>query len=79
MIKCMMDSIQPTSSTGSDYGGISPLMSFVMGNDTNYKQKFYKPLLKRPSAGITTVFTIYIVWELCTAWDLIILTDHFMQ
>ena len=26
-------------------------MSFVMGNDTNYKQKFYKPLLKRPSAG----------------------------
>ncbi|XP_065889712.1 tRNA pseudouridine(38/39) synthase-like [Dysidea avara] len=52
MIKCMMDSIQHTSSvssTGSD-GGISPLMSFVMGNDTNYKQKFYKPLLKRPSA-----------------------------
>ena len=57
MIKCMMDSIQHTSSvslTGSD-GDISPLMSFVMGNDTNYKQKFYKPLLKRPSAGITSV------------------------
>ena len=37
------------SSSGS---GVSPLMSFVMANDTNYKQKFYKPLLKRPAAGM---------------------------
>jgi len=62
MIKCMMDSIQHTSSvpsTGSDDGGISPLMSFVMGNDTNYKQKFYKPLLKRPSAGIISIVCVY--------------------
>ena len=51
MVKSMMDSIQQTSSSVSSDEGVSPLMSFVMGNDTNYKQKFYKPLLKRPSAG----------------------------
>ena len=45
------DTAIPTTSDNSS-SGVSPLMSFVMANDTNYKQKFYKPLLKRPSAGM---------------------------
>ena len=47
------DTAIPTTSRGGDSGnsGVSPLMSFVMANDINYKQKCYKPLLKRPTAG----------------------------
>lgn len=39
------------SNKASSSSSVSPLMSFVMANDTNYKQKCYKPLLKRPTAG----------------------------
>ena len=56
------NSDKPTAATGhtSDRGessssSVSPLMSFVMANDTNYKQKVYKPLLKRPTAGIKSI------------------------
>ena len=47
------DTPMATTACGSDNSSsnVSPLMSFVMANDTNYKQKFYKPLLKRPTAG----------------------------
>lgn len=49
------DTPAATTSHGSDKASsgssVSPLMSFVMANDTNYKQKLYKPLLKRPTAG----------------------------
>lgn len=41
----------PTATTSRGGNNVSPLMSFVMANDTNYKQKSYKPLLKRPTAG----------------------------
>lgn len=53
------DTPTPTTSGGGEStsgSAVSPLMSFMMANDTNYKQKFYKPLLKRPSAGSASIY-----------------------
>ena len=70
--RSVQDSDRPTAVTshGSDKGdgsssGVSPLMSFVMANDTNYKQKVYKPLLKRPTAGIAPAVYICMCVYVC--------------